>query len=127
MKIHFVMALLVLFLGAALILGCKSKEVPRPLGLPPSAIWAGGEDGGSFIDCTPSRSGEPNDCTVYDERGDVYMKRGKYIVQGSNRGARSDELRYKYADGIHIGLEKGITLMPASLGNSGAPLSTSHQ
>jgi hypothetical protein len=127
MRVHLAIVFFTLFLGSAVFLGCKKKEVPRPLGLPSSAVWAGGEDGGSFIDCMPNKGGEPNDCTVYNENGEVYMERGKYVIKGSNRGASSDELRYTYADGIHIGLEKGLTLIPISPGNSGTPSSTPHQ
>jgi hypothetical protein len=127
MRIHFGMVFLALFLGPAVIFGCKKEEVPRPPGLPSTAVWAGGEDGGSFIDCTPSMGGEPNDCTVYGEGGEVYMERGEYVIQGSNRGARSDELRYTYADGIHIGLEKGLTLIPISPGDSRTSSPTIHQ
>jgi hypothetical protein len=121
MRVHFVIVLFALFLGAAVILGCKRKEVPRPPGLPSSAIWAGGEDGGSFIDCTPSRSGEPNECTVYDESGSVYMERRNYTIQGSKRGARLDELRYEYADGSNIGLKGGLTLTPVPHETFGSP------
>lgn len=104
--------LLVAIVTSTLLLGCK--QVPkRPEKVPASAVWAGGVDGGAFIYCIPSHSGEPNPCTVYnDGTGNVYRS-GKFVVQGQTRGAKTDELKYDGApDGTRIFLKHNVTLVP---------------
>ena len=93
--------------------GCDRAHAPkRPDAVPVSAVWAGGVDGGVFIDCAPSLKGEPNPCTVYnDGTGDVEMS-GKFTLKGQTRGAASDELRYAFADGESVGLQGGSELIP---------------
>jgi hypothetical protein len=75
-------------------------------------VWVGGQDGGVFIECTPSRDSASNACTVYnDSTGDVYMT-GQYLLKGTGRGARKDELRYVTADGDNIYLDRNLALVP---------------
>ncbi len=96
---------------SALLFGCKQAP-KRPEGVPASAVWSGGADGGAFFDCAPSRSGEPNPCTVYnDGTGDIYMS-GRFVIQGQKRGATADELEYGGADGNRIYLKRSLTLAP---------------
>ncbi len=100
-----------LFLLIGVLLSSQHAPV-RPSVVPASAVWAGGADGGVFIDCSPSRRGEPNPCTVYnDGNGDVYMS-GKYVLKGQERGATAEELKFEAADGSRIYLEHGLTLSP---------------
>lgn len=102
-------------LGLALIagVGCTSSAVkapPRPAKVPATAIWAGGSDGGAFIECGVRPDGY-NDCTVYnDYTGDTWMQ-GVYAIKGKNRGATSKELVYLFADGKGIGLANGDYLV----------------
>jgi hypothetical protein len=100
---------------SSLLLGCERAQVSppaRPDGVPASAIWAGGIDGGVFIDCAPGHNGEPTPCTVYnDYTGDIYMS-GRFVLQGQTRGARADELKYEGADGTRIYLENDLVFDP---------------
>jgi len=110
----FKFRLLVVFLSvtSAISAGCKQQAPSRPKGVPASAVWAGGVDGGAFFECAPSRQGEPNTCTVYNDRtGEVYMK-GKFVLAGQSRGAKADELKYDSADGNRIYLEHDLVLSP---------------
>jgi hypothetical protein len=94
------------------VIGCKEHVPPRPAGVPSSAVWAGGRDGGAFFLCTPSQNNEPNKCTVYDEStGEIYMS-GEYILEGTERGAKAGELIYVAADGRRIYLRYDKTLSP---------------
>jgi len=94
------------------ILGCDSDEPRRrPSAVPASAVWAGGADGGAYIDCTPSQKGEPNTCTVYnDGTGDIWMSGG--FALSDHRGASSAQLKYSGADGESILLQDNLVLSP---------------
>jgi hypothetical protein len=88
----------------------ESGAPARPKGVPASAVWAGGVDGGAFFACTPSRMDEPNECTVYnDHTGKIWMS-GKFVLCGQTRGATADELKYDGADGNKIYLEHNLVL-----------------
>jgi len=92
---------------------CTSHAKPpmRPSRVPPSAVWAGGVDGGAFIDCRVRTDGL-NDCAVYnDYTGDVWMQ-GTFELNGLARGATDAELHYSFADGERIGLLGGGILSP---------------
>ncbi len=94
--------------------GCNSVHAPaRPAGVPRSAVWAGGVDGGAFVDCSPSQNGEPNSCSVYrDGTGGVYSS-GRFVVEGTRRGITADKLQYAGApDGTRIFLKDHLTLVP---------------
>jgi len=111
MTIYRVMLLFVI-MPTALLLGCKRHAPARPAGVPASAVWAGGEDGGAFFECTPSQKGEPNACTVYNDRtGAIYMS-GRFVLRGETHGAKADELKYESADGNKIYLEHNLVLNP---------------
>jgi hypothetical protein len=80
-------------------------------------VWAGGVDGGAFIDCRV-RTDSLNNCTVYnDSTGDVWMQ-GTFKLRGMNRGANADELQYSFADGKGIGLRNGAYLIPHEAGTA---------
>jgi hypothetical protein len=93
--------------------GCVSNSArSRPSNIPVTAVWVGGSDGGTFIDCAPPRNGH-NECVVYFENGEVYMK-GRYILEGTGRAATGRELQYNAADGCRILLSNGLILIPVS-------------
>jgi hypothetical protein len=105
---------LALTLTPMLLLGCKQRSPARPAGVPSSAVWAGGADGGAFFECLPSQKGEPNACTVYDDStGAIYLS-GKFVLQGQTRGAKADELRYDGTNGTRIYLDHNQVLIPVS-------------
>jgi hypothetical protein len=67
--------------------GCDSTQAPmRPKLVAESAAWAGGPDGGAWIDCAPSAK-EPYleyTCTTYYESGNVWSS-GVFIVAERQR------------------------------------------
>lgn len=99
----------------ATVAGCGDMTTPtRPSGVPSSAVWVGGRDGGAFVDCRPSEADQPNPCTVYNETiGDIWMS-GTFIIQGKERGASGIELKYVGADGSRIYLQGNQTLSGVS-------------
>jgi hypothetical protein len=106
----FFRVLLRVVAASVLLAGCNHAP-KRPANVPVSSIWAGGRDGGVFIDCAASRNGGPNTCTVYQETGDIYMQ-GNFILQGQSRGAGAAELKFNAADGSRIYLENHLVLVP---------------
>jgi hypothetical protein len=58
------------------------EDIPRvrAVNVPAGTVWAGGSDGGSYIDCSPQDTDGTNPCTVYDEStADIWMS-GRFIV-----------------------------------------------
>ena len=101
-----VLALLLLTLLGGL--SCKrTPSVPqRPVNVPQSAIWAGGRDGGAFIDCTPSTHTNYL-CSVFnDVTGDVWMS-GKFVVEGRASSGLVQPSEYSGFDGQRILLYSG--------------------
>jgi hypothetical protein len=92
--------------------GCSSNVTPppKPSLVPASAVWAGGPDGGSFIECDVGAQHNVNRCLAYKEfTGDV-TGGGFFQLSGSARAARLDELRFNGFDGDRIYLEKGMLI-----------------
>ncbi|MCE5309247.1 MAG: hypothetical protein LLG20_16525 [Acidobacteriales bacterium] len=99
-----------------LLTGCNNAHAPaRPEGVPHSAVWAGGVDGGAFVDCSPSHDGGPNPCTVYHDGTGGVLSSGRFVVEGTKWGATADKLQYYGApDGMSIFLKNHLTLTPLS-------------
>jgi hypothetical protein len=75
-------------------------------------VWAGGADGGAFIDCRVNTDGSDS-CAVYNDfTGQIWMRDAIYILKGQSRGATQDELVYLGADGERIFLANGGFLIP---------------
>lgn len=51
----------------------------RPLFVPVSAIWAGGADGGQWIDCLPLSTVEFK-CEIYADTTGELIERGEYLL-----------------------------------------------
>jgi hypothetical protein len=94
-------------------ISCKRDAVHRrPTGVPESAIWAGGVDGGAFIECSLPLSSKTNACTVYnDSTGDVWMS-GRFTLRGSISDNLKVEPKFASADDISIQLSNGSALEP---------------
>lgn len=120
-SIMFARVLVILLSVSMFAIRCEGKrQQERPTGVPSSAIWVGGSDGGVFIDCTVSRRGEPNHCTIYnDGTGDIDFS-GKFVIRGINRGANATLLKFQGSDGRNIYLDHKVVLIPTK---SGRPLS----
>ena len=104
----------VFLMCVAAIIGCSSRiePPPRPSSVPQSAIWAGGADGGAFIDCRVNADGFDS-CAVYNDfTGQIWTPDKVYVLKGRNRGATQQELVYSGADGERIFLSNGDYLIP---------------
>lgn len=102
----------VMLLSVTSIVACTSKidPPPHPVGVPQSAIWAGGADGGAFIDCRVNADGSDT-CKVYNDfTGQIWMS-GIYVLKGQKRGATREELVPVFADGEEIFLANGAILI----------------
>ena len=109
--------LLVAFFGMT---ACGPVQPPeRPASVPASAVWAGGLDGGSWIDCKPA-AGRRYDCAVYYEgTGEVWDEGVFEFASGQRGGTPPDSLRYSHFNGVTILLSDGA----GSLEKVGAPQS----
>jgi len=108
----------ILFITNLSLIGCyRPYPPPIPGGVPASAVWVGGLDGGGWVICS-SDDADYNTCTIYDEEGRSQGP-AKYRLRGLNRAARSNELRYRYLTGDEIGLEGGLKLIQISKSTKG--------
>lgn len=100
-------------LMACLLAACDSGINPpeRLPSIPVEAVWVGGADGGAWIRC--KEDGVLNFCTVYNEHTGEVWADGRFVVKGQTQGVPSEELKYDYFDGQHIGLIDGRLLEPA--------------
>jgi len=99
--------------GLAVGLSCAGRTHPRPEGVPPDAVWAGGVDGGNWITCTANAKDDFNQCTVYhDYTGEVRLS-AEFVLEAEVRAATQAELVFSYADVGHktIILEGGKKLV----------------
>jgi hypothetical protein len=74
-------------------------------------VWAGGLDGGAWIQCKPRQERGEFDCTVFHESGDVWA-RGRYRAKPAD--AVRQGLHFSYFDGEAIGLMNNGQLVPAA-------------
>jgi hypothetical protein len=77
----------------------------RPKSVPENAAWAGGPEGGAYIDCYYNKLTGFDECTTYNDwTGDAIVS-GSFVLDGQSRGATPPELRYSWFDGERIGLD----------------------
>jgi hypothetical protein len=106
-------ARIILYLLISAAVGCKSRveAPPRPPRVPSTAMWAGGADGGSFIECDVDQKHNENRCLIYnDSTGDVEGG-GFFQLLGLHRAALPNELRFRSFDGERIDLPGGQMLV----------------
>lgn len=117
---------------AVLTAGCVKEEVrpdppKRPVSVPPSAVWAGGVDGGAFIDCAVKDAAAfTYACTTYDDGVGEVWKRGVFALKRSEWDeakqaplfhdvtAAPAPLPYEGFDGEVIFLADSLVLVPVS-------------
>lgn len=115
---HIVTCVFVLAAGVALGWHWRSAQLNddyqanapkhRPKGLPDSAVWSGGLDGGSYIDCYYNKQTERDDCTIYNDYTGNVMGSGSYVLEGQTHGAKPDQLKYAGTDWQSIFLKLPI-------------------
>lgn len=95
------------------LLGCEARvAVPeRPAIVPPSAVWAGGADGGAWIDCRPISSTRFA-CTIFNDQSGATWARGEYLLSGRPSASEQSSLRYVSFDGVEIHLADEQSLIP---------------
>ncbi len=76
-RLHTLVAIL-LWVGFAC--GRAESPPPRPRGLPQSAVWAGGVDGGSWLDCSKV-AGSPNrwNCKLFSQQNGRFLSWGQFL------------------------------------------------
>lgn len=108
--VGFVTALLVagatyLYIGLGFCESCDYSPSQRPAGVPPTAVWAGGPDGGSYIACEIEDAPDVNTCRVWNDFNGALIEHGEYRLLKEKRAANMGELEFRWADrGGSIGL-----------------------
>ena len=99
---------LAVFVGA-----CAGPTAPpRAQGVPLSAVWAGGVDGGAWIDCRKGEGDGLFRCEVYDDFTAARVAEGLFRLEGVAADGSSATLRYSAFDGTRILLQGGGSLKP---------------
>lgn len=72
------------FLANGALGGVSRKELPdsptRPRSVPAEALWAGGPDGGAWVDCTQSPTGSFH-CEVFADVTGALIERGEFSLK----------------------------------------------
>lgn len=82
----------------------------RPSGVPGTAVWAGGADGGAYIKCTVNKDRNVNPCTVWNDYTGQVAESGEFRLARENRAATVAELRFRGVAGGVIFLEGNLML-----------------
>lgn len=113
-------ALLVLVLLSMAFLwsACRRRAIPppRPEGVPNTAVWAGGVDGGSFIRCSFESGDSLNRCSVYNDYTGRLEAQGPFKISGPSRAEDFNRFAYSAFDGKRIYLKDGSVLTPVAEG-----------
>ena len=97
-----------------------SYETPaRPTGVPPSAAWAGGADGGAWIECTVNNQKNSNYCTIYWHNTGEIVSKGHFRLRGVGNAAKEAQLSYEAFDGTSIYLLGNLVLDPVPRSSKG--------
>jgi hypothetical protein len=97
----------------------------RPAIVPATAVWAGGSDGGAWLDCTAI---EPTSkryrCTTYEENAGEVWAQGEYVIRSAHWDQAAKRasyrpvdqapaaLQYTFFDGDIIHLAPPLVLVP---------------
>lgn len=103
-------------------LGCGVNPPPRPSNVPAEAIWAGGSDGGAWIQCSPLSGKWEFHCIVYRDEGELWAKgtyylRHIYWDKAQNKTIyslpqyRPPKLEYSWFNGDEIRLADSMVLL----------------
>lgn len=99
---------------AANLLGCRQhaslEPRNRPIGVPSTAVWAGGADGGCYVQCSIDKERNVNHCNVWNDFTGELATSGDFRLIDQNRPASQSELIFKGAINEFIYLRNGLTL-----------------
>lgn len=99
-------------LAEAVGFGTKVSEPARPATVPETAIWAGGADGGAWIECVVDESENANWCTVWNDQTGSVWARTHFVLDDTGGPAVDMEQIDLSFDGTRIKLGNGRTLEP---------------
>jgi hypothetical protein len=86
------------------------EPTTRPSGVPSTALWAGGADGGAYIECSVNEERNVNHCTVWNDYTGQVAESGDFRLVKENRAATNTELRFRGVAGGVIFLEGNLML-----------------
>ena len=107
-------ALALFFLSASALISCK-MEVTVPVRLPSipeTAVWAGGLDGGAWMECLVDMEKDANWCTVWNDYSGTVRARTYFILSETGEPLPENEMIYASFDGYEIRLQDGRRLIP---------------
>jgi len=96
--------------------GCSAVPKQVPAGVPDTAKWAGGIDGGVWVVCKDTEKNYEFSCSVFGENGTLWRE-ANYRLSGSaaksNRVTTTDlaNIGYSWYDGHQIQLVDGSKLV----------------
>lgn len=105
-----------LMIGICFMTACATEPTvpPHPKSVPASAVWAGGTDGGAFIECSYDSETRLNKCTAYNDHTGEIETTGTFKIAGPSRANEADKFRYSAFDGNRIYLMDGSILTKVS-------------
>ena len=100
-------------IGALALSACQCDYTPERLpSIPETAVWAGGADGGAWIECFLDMEKSANWCTVWDDRNGHVRARTFYVLRDTGEPVTETELKYLSFSGVEIELADGRLLEP---------------
>ena len=105
-------------IGALCLCGCQvgdlgEREGPERLpSISESAVWIGGPDGGSWIECSFVTERNANWCTAWNDQDGEVITRTLFVLQDTGEGVKEGELQYTFFSGYRIELSDGRVLEP---------------
>jgi hypothetical protein len=99
------------------LIGCEIPVVapPRAPGIPATAVWAGGIDGGAWLECAVDTEHDANWCLVWNEQAGTLMARTYFVLGNNGQYVPKDELDYAWFSGSFIELTDGRRLVPLAM------------
>ena len=92
---------------------CDRDYTPKRLSdIPESAVWAGGPDGGAWIECQVASDGKSNPCKVWSDQTGRLEAQGEFHLEREQRAAAKEELRFTGYGGTQIYLADNRVLVP---------------
>jgi hypothetical protein len=93
---------------------CEIRDLPpiRHSNVPESAVWAGGVDGGSWIDCRFDDQGNVARCSIYDESTGELVAQGVFSSTDDEGAKAARKYEFGGYDGQRIFLSGDSALEP---------------
>jgi len=86
------------------------KPAKRPAGVPADAVWAGGADGGAYIQCSFDVARDVDRCSVWNDYTGKTAGPANYRLEKEHRAATVAELKFTGAVNQLIFLHGGLVL-----------------